>query len=385
LKLVAQKNGSADPTLHDPHANIVRMASHRSQSFSTEESPAQRLDARIVNPLVDSEWDEWVGSHPEASIFHSAAWARVLVETYGHQPCYLRICVPGELVALVPIMEVQSLLTRLRGVCMPFSDYCRPLLFSRLCQTAVMEKLRQVARERSWHYLELRGDSLMPPEAVAAEVYYGHSLVLRPAVELFAHFTSSVQRAIRKAEKMGLSAEIHSTPEAMSDFYRLHVRTRRRHGVPPQPKSFFASIQRNIIEPGLGFIVLVRRGCEAIATAMFFKSEATALYKFGASDERAQEFRGNNLAMWKAIEFLTQAGAKILHFGRTNLENEGLRRFKLSWGTTEEKIRYGKFSISADSWMGPQSYRVTFHNRVFRALPTSANRLAGVLIYPHLD
>ena len=33
-------------------------------------------------------------------------------------------------------------------------------------------------------------------------------------------------------------------------------------------------------------------------------------------------------------------GAEKLHFGRTEQENEGLRRFKLSWNTQEETMDY---------------------------------------------
>src|SRR5438309_6043281 len=158
-------------------------------------SPACPLEATIINPLVESGWDEWIDSHPETTAFHSSAWARVLVETYGHLPCYLRLCAEGELVALVPVMEVQSLLTKRRGVCLPFTDYCAPLLFDVFSRAAVVNKMRQMARERKWSYFELRGDPIISTETTASESYYGHRLDLRPGgKQLFAGFEPSVQR-----------------------------------------------------------------------------------------------------------------------------------------------------------------------------------------------
>ena len=108
------------------------------------------------------------------------------------------------------------------------------------------------------------------------------------------------------------------------------VQTRRRHGLPAQPLFFFLNIYEHIIKPGLGFTVLAQRESRTIAAAIFFRFGKNALYKYGASDKRLHEFRANNLAVWHGIQFLARTGAEKLHFGRTDCENDGLRRFKLS-------------------------------------------------------
>ena len=344
------------------------------------------LRADLVNPLAENSWDKTIAMHRDATIFHSAAWARVLIDTYGHRPCYAQMSLNGSLQALVPMMEVKSVLTRARGVCLPFSDYCAPLLFSNLAGELVNLKLRQIARERHWSYFEIRSRSTIPPAAVASESYYGHVLDLTIGRNaLISNFSSSAQRAIRKAERSGLSVRIQSDEDAMATFYKLHVRTRRRHGVPPQPWSFFLNIQRHLIGPGHGSIVIVEGQKRPLAAAIFFKFGRHAIYKFGASDERLQELRANNLAMSEGIKNLADAGAETLHFGRSEKENEGLRRFKLSWGTTEEEIRYARFEMKSGSWKAPQPAGAGRHKHVFRALPASLNRLAGAMIYPHLD
>ena len=355
-----------------------------------DEKNAQRggpsLSASLMNPLLDKEWDDAVSAHPDATIFHSTAWARVLVDTYGHRPCYVQISLNGGLLALVPMMEVQSVLTRSRGICLPFSDYCAPLTFSSFGNELVTQKLQQIARERGWSYFELRSHSIVPDNVPAFESYYGHTLDLRIGSEvLFSNFSSSVKRAVRKAQRSGLTVSIQSNPDAMSQFYELHVRTRRHHGVPPQPRSFFINIQRHLISAGYGFIVLVECQKAPIAAAMFFKMGRCAVYKFGASDERLQELRPNNLAMFEGIKYLAKGGAETLHFGRTDKENEGLQRFKLSWGATEEEIAYARFEMASGSWKHSRDRRSKLHKRIFRALPASLNRLAGAMIYPHLD
>jgi Acetyltransferase (GNAT) domain len=353
---------------------------------TVERLPSPALDMTFVNPLLKNEWDRLVVSHPNFNFFHSAAWAKVLCKTYGHQPLYLRFARSGKVVALIPIMEVRSSLTGRRGVGLPFSDFCAPLLFDECDSGFVMEKLSELALERKWKYLEVRGGKPLQSSAISSVAFHGHTLVLHGGAEkLLAGFTSSVRRALRKAEQSDMRVKVAQSRETIMEFYRLHVQTRRRHGVPPQSLSFFLNIYEEIIKQDLGFVILAERESRPVAAAVFFHMGKKAVYKFGASNEAFQEFRGNNLVMWEGIRFLAQNGFETLHFGRTSLENAGLRRFKLAWGTVEEKIQYFRFDTMAGAWVTAQDRVSGLHNAVFSRLPLALNRMAGKIIYPHLD
>ena len=202
---------------------------------------------------------------------------------------------------------------------------------------------------------------------------------------MWAQFESATRRAIRKAEKKGLKAEVARTKTAILEFYRLHIRTRRRHGLPPQPLSFFLNIYEEVIKVGQGFVVLARNDAQLLAAAVFFQYGRAAVYKFGASDEFLQRFRGNNFVMWEALKFLIGDGCRMLHFGRTSLDNEGLRRFKAGWGVIEEAIEYFRFDTETEAWKSAGDRSSGLHNKVFRRLPLAFNQLAGAAIYPHLD
>ena len=346
----------------------------------------ESLQMRVLDPLRDPAWDHLVALHHDASCFHTSAWAKVLHQSYSHQPFYLHFSCGGRLAALVPLMEVRSAFTGCRGVCLPFSDACEPLIFDPESTGLVTDQLVRFARERHWKYLEVRGGKSFRLAASPVAQFYGHTLDLRSGTEeLITRFTSPVRRAIRKAERSDVSALIVRDREAIGDFYKLHVQTRRRHGLPPQPTSFFLSIYEHIIKPGLGFIVLAQRGSRPIAAAIFFCFGKNALYKYGASDKRFQELRANNLVMWHGIQALAQAGAEKLHFGRTECENDGLRRFKLSWGTEEETIDYFRVDSSGRQFLAAARHGSGFHKRIFGILPLVFNRLAGSMIYPHLD
>jgi hypothetical protein len=355
-------------------------------SFAAPITNNGSLEMRIVNPVHDSAWDPLVALHGDASCFHTSAWAKVLHQSYGHRPFYLHFSCRDRLAALIPLMEVRSALTGCRGVCLPFSDECEPLIFDPESIGLITDHLVRFVRERHWKYVELRGGKLFPLAAKPVTQFYGHTLDLgNDTDELFARFASPVRRAIRKAERSGIGTLIVRNRQAIDDFYQLHVQTRRRHGLPPQPASFFLNIHEHIIEPGLGFVVIARHGYRPIAAAIFFRFGKNALYKYGASDKRFQELRANNLVMWHGIRALAQGGVEKLYFGRTECENDGLRRFKLSWGTQEETIEYFRVDSSGRQFFAAPGHDSGLHKRIFGMLPLVINRLAGSVIYPHLD
>src|SRR5262245_25811423 len=82
---------------------------------------------RIVNPLHEPGWDSLIETHGEGGFFHTTAWARVLHETYGHEPVYFCDIRDEKLRGLLPVMEVRRPWLGLCGVSLPFTDSCTPL------------------------------------------------------------------------------------------------------------------------------------------------------------------------------------------------------------------------------------------------------------------
>ena len=256
------------------------------------EDASLTLDARVVDPTEDASWDAFLATHPQGSIFHTAAWARVLKDSYGHEPIYLIFSRLGKPAALLPIMKVASRLTGRRGVALPFSDCCSPLLFAGVGVKSITKHLASLTRDQNWKYLEVRGGGEFSSDRDSTPTFYGHTLALsRDPQESHLKFSSAARRNLRKAQESGLTVETTRSREAVSQFYELHVRTRQRHGAPPQPFRFFDNIYRHLIEVGLGFVVLASRDGEPVAAAVYLTHGENAVYKFAASDERFNRHR----------------------------------------------------------------------------------------------
>jgi lipid II:glycine glycyltransferase (peptidoglycan interpeptide bridge formation enzyme) len=202
---------------------------------------------------------------------------------------------------------------------------------------------------------------------------------------LFKSFSGTVRRGIRKAARGGVRVEFSNCFDSARTFYALHCLTRRRHGLPPQPLRFFENIARYVPAQSQGFVATALWEDRLLASAVFFHHNREAFYKFAASDYDFQRLRPNNILLWEAIKRYADNGFDTLYLGRTSLANEGLRRFKLSFGAREERIQYCKFDFVKETFVKQIDHNASWFNCLFRWMPLPALRLAGEMLYPHLS
>lgn len=312
----------------------------------------------LIDPIADARWHELVGSgHASAATplgepaprfaagpFHHPAWLGLLARSYGYP---IRACClldgAGAIVAGLPLALVGGTLRRPRLAALPFSDHCKPLvagedpaLTARLL--AALDELRcELGVE-----LELRAPLEPTTGAQAVDSYWLHEIALEPDVDaVIGRFRrkSQILRGARRAEREGLTVERRTDAAALADFYRLHVGTRRRQGVPTQPRSFILRFA-DLFDQGLGFVLVVRDGEQPIAAAVFLAFNGNLIYKYGASDPAALNKRPNNLLFLEAIRWGCANGMRSLDMGRTDIGHDSLREFKLHWGAEETKLTY---------------------------------------------
>jgi hypothetical protein len=339
---------------------------------------------QIINPLDDPLWDERLLDRRGYSFFHSSAWARVLTETYGFTPHYFIERKRGRLKKVVPVMEVDSLWTGRRGVSLPFTDYCDPIVEDQDGFTEIFEQIKTVGQRRGWDYLELRGIDGAFGSGPRSVEYYGHLLDLSGGeAAIKKKFRSSTLRNIKKAEASGVEVEVLQSMEGIREFYRLNSLTRRDHGLPPQPWKFFENIHINILNKGRGFLVLSIKEHRAISGVVIFFFGETAVYKYGASDKRYQHMRPSNLAMWKGIAKCMELGLKRLCLGRTDLGHQGLKQFKEGWGAVQSKIAYRKFNFNSQSFEISEKNNAGLPGILLRRFPLPILKTMGRLLYRH--
>jgi CelD/BcsL family acetyltransferase involved in cellulose biosynthesis len=341
------------------------------------------LEARPIDPISDSAWLAFLEASPTATIFHHPLWLQLLRSQYGYELYACCIEEEGGTRAGIPIARIESRLTGPRLVSLPFSDVCTPVLAPGAGSAELDALGDALAAERRRTGLELTVHGSLPgAQAFVQHRFFRHLLPLAgdPA-KVESHYSKSqVKRGIKKARREGLEAERRTDDAALAAFYFLHQRTRKRLGVPTQPKRFIHRF-KELFDAGLGFVELVLDEGRPIAAAVFLTFNGTVTYKYGASDVRALAKRPNNLLFSETIRWACEAGFHTLDFGRTDIDNEGLRAFKRSWGANEDALSYTFFAEREPS-SEPQ-LRDRVMSTTIRRSPAVVSRLVGEALYRH--
>jgi hypothetical protein len=266
---------------------------------------------------------------------------------------------------------------------LPFTDCC-PALGTDGAVGVVAAAACEAAGEAGVASVEVR--DVLPDGlgvAPAAEAVR-HRLSLVPGPEsLLRGVDPAHRRNIKRAVARGV--DVHRAgSDGLAVFYRLHLLTRRRLGVPVQPWRFFALLGRHMLDEGLGFVLTAQAQGRPVASAVFLAWNGTLIYKFGASDPRYWECRPNNALFWRAIEAGCALGCHTLDFGRSDIGDTGLRRFKRGWGAVEEPLRYTALATAGGVRSGHMLRRGHLERvmaPVIRRSPLWVCRTLGGLLY----
>jgi lipid II:glycine glycyltransferase (peptidoglycan interpeptide bridge formation enzyme) len=341
------------------------------------------MNIEIINPLEYPNWDNLLLTNERSSFFHTYSWAKTLTETYHYKPLYFTKINNGNLISLIPIMEVSSFLTGKRGVSLPFTDNCQVIVNNKNDFDELFKKIIRYGKKAHWKTIELRGGQQYLSDKQPSKIFMIHKLdLLKSEKRIWSGFRDSTKRNIKKAVKTNMEVKVLHSFFSIKEFYRLNCLTRKDHGIPPQPFSFFKKIFDNIISKNNGYVLLAFNNGSVIAGAIYFTSNNKVIYKYGASDKKYQELRANNLIMWKSIQLFHNNGSNTFCFGKTELRNDGLLQFKRGWGVQEDKLNYYTYDIKKESFVN-NLLDIETSYLVFKKMPITLLKLTGRIFYRH--
>jgi lipid II:glycine glycyltransferase (peptidoglycan interpeptide bridge formation enzyme) len=228
------------------------------------------------------------------------------------------------------------------------------------------------------------------PDRLSSSVrsYCLHQVNLSPDIEVLFHncHKDSTQRKIKRAKREQLSYDEGSSNVLLDAFYSLQLATRRRHAVPPQPKSWF----RNLLDC-LGPAARIRiayKGQTAIAAILTLEHNQTMFYKYGASDASHNSLGGTHMLLWEAIREARKRCMRVFDLGRSDHTNHGLVTFKDRWGSQRSELLYTRYTSAAapkDEYVPSKiNSRETFLRDLLARIPQPLHILVGELFYRHI-
>jgi hypothetical protein len=298
--------------------------------------PSNPLDIKF-EPLenVHDQWFALTRASERATLYHFEPWIESLRLTYGFSFRAAIVERGGVVQAGVLFARVWRPFSRW-WVALPFSDECPPLTLDANAETDLFTRLREgYGNDR----FEVRGLTA-PPQWQSADHFHSWEVdISGSGAELYRGLDTNFRRNLSKARKSRIRIEHGNSPEMVGRFYRLHLQSRRRLGLPCQPSRFF-DILRQRFGDSVDVWLASHQKYDA-AAGFLLGSRDTLHYKWAA--RRSDDHSGaGHLLAWSLVEHW--AGKfRRLDLGRTDIRNSGLNRFKRGLGARSTALPYAFF------------------------------------------
>jgi hypothetical protein len=306
-------------------------------TVTTLEVPRAR--AAVVSAR-SSDMSRYLSRHHLTCLFTSPEWIDVIARTYGID-VLASLVVNGSGNSAI----LFSLIRDVRGdrvVCLPFSDYCDPLVESAEAWTEAIKPLLDLGipiRLRCLRNELPAGDSRFALRRTGK--WHGIDLS-RAKDQMWAELSASARQNIRHALKSGVVVREGTTLNDVRIFYRMHAHTRKnRHRLLAQPFSFFETLCSAFSVGNRLMVLIAEVEGSPVAGILLLQWKDILYYKFNASVD--QRGRPNDLLLWHAMQFGYQRGLKMLDFGLSETVHEGLVRYKRKFATEERDIRFFEY------------------------------------------
>jgi lipid II:glycine glycyltransferase (peptidoglycan interpeptide bridge formation enzyme) len=340
-----------------------------------------------IDPTTDERWEDFLQNHAQASIFHTRGWLEALRRTYGYAPVAFTTSPPGSpLTNGIPFCKINGFFGKRRLVSLPFTDHCEPLVQTSEQLKYLVAYLQHKRDLEGWNYVEMRPlNSVLPTgtEFGNSQAFFFHRLDLRRSLDdiLQNVHKDCVRRKIRRAEREGLVYQEGRSEPLLSKFYQLLLVTRRRHGLPVQPVSWF----RNLIAC-LGANLTIRvasKDRRPIASILTLRYKQVIVYKYGCSDHTFNNLGGMQCLFWRAIQEAMRDQLWEFDLGRSDSDNPGLAVSKDRWGAAQTELVYFRYGAKYSRRLA-RAHQIPLSKYIWSHAPNAMLSAAGSILYRHL-
>jgi Acetyltransferase (GNAT) domain len=222
-------------------------------------------------------------------------------------------------------------------VCLPFSDYCDPLVDDASSWKELVEPLLLInapVRFRCLRNALVAHDTRFTLCRTAK--WHGIDLT-RSEDKLWAGLSGQARQNIRRARQSRVVIREGGSIEDTQIFHRMHSHTRKtKYRLLAQPFAFFENLHNMFVQGDRVTVLIAELDGAPLAGIFLLQWQNVLYYKFNASVD--QRCRPNDLLVWHAMLFGHRRGLRMLDFGLSELEQPGLVRYKRKFATEERDI-----------------------------------------------
>jgi CelD/BcsL family acetyltransferase involved in cellulose biosynthesis len=293
------------------------------------------MSARLMDARNKEFWPG-IEEHRLGSLFSSPPWVEALARTYGFTISASTFGRNGAVESAVLFSHVSDL----RGdriVCLPFSDYCDPLVEDGAVWNELVNPILALGLPVALRCLR-HEHALHDPRFVIVGQAQWHGIDLTPPEEtVWAGLSKSARQCVRKAKYGGLVVREGRSLEDVRIFHRMHRHLRKtKYRLLAQPTALFENLYEQFAPEDRLTVLLAEADGVPVAGVFFLEWGGTLYYKFNASTD--QTLYPNDLLMWEGIRMGQRRGLAKLDLGLSDLGQPGLIQYKRKYATEEQSI-----------------------------------------------
>jgi FemAB-related protein (PEP-CTERM system-associated) len=334
-----------------------------------------------IEPALDSRadalWYAYVARHANATIFHEPTWCRAVEHVFGHRGHHLLARRDGDVVGVLPLVEVRSLLAGRLLVSVPYGTYGGILADDAATCQALADEAIRLTQTSGARLLDLRSAEALVPGLERVEQYDTYVRELPPHPDELENYLPRRARAAARQARQREGADIRHDHQHLAAVWHLYTRSMRRLGSINYPYALFAELFAQFGQRA--WLTTLWRAEQLIGGVISLVHRDTVMPYVIGLDERVRCYGGSNLLYFAIMERAVRTGLRRFDFGRSRRANSGSAGFKKNQGFEPRQLGYQRYvppGLPAPD-LTPTNRRFSLVRRVWPRLPLCATRWLG--------
>ena len=330
----------------------------------------------------DAAWDDFVGNHPNGTVFHLSGWNRALERALRHRSHWLVAGQGSAIKGVLPLTEIKSRLFGHALISNAFAVAGGPLALDNAAERDLLDRAAVLARQLNVDYVELKDAAASSEGWLKRDDLYGgfERPIPNAEAECLTQIPRKQRAVVRKALEHGFA---YTIDENIDDFFALYARTVRDHGTPVFSKHLFQALKQTFGDACE--ILTVRYGGAPISSVMslYFRDKVLPYYTGSALSARGSG--ANDFMYWQLMRHASARGATVFDFGRSKV-GTGPYAFKKNWGFQPRAIAHQYLLQRAKSLpnINPTNPKFDLLVKSWRRLPLPVANFLGPVISRNL-
>jgi CelD/BcsL family acetyltransferase involved in cellulose biosynthesis len=270
---------------------------------------------QVVN-LNPDEWANLVRTAPNATIFHTDEWLRILERTYSVPIQRLGFVEGGDLLGGIPVLVQRKAIFRIAGSPQrhTVTPYQGIIYRDAADYRRLFEAFWNHAKSAAWDFVELTSppgspslDSTLVPRGLRPETRRTICVDLSMGeAQLYRKMRKGARGEITQAEKRGTVIEVVDpcSDDWIGPYYRMSVEKYRRKGRPSAiPKAYFQNVVAILGPSGKVRLVFAKYEGQVVAAGIFLADRGNVYFWDGVFRREYHHLRGNTLIHWDVMRW----------------------------------------------------------------------------------